>query len=231
VANWVRKFVITEPIEVDDVTDEFSTLFVVGPEALDWIQSAFAIAGAEGERVGRSSAGEEVIAVPDMLWPTPAYHLLFPTSMGDSFRSIAIREGRTVSQEEFDGLRIGYGIPVAGAEITADVNPLEAGLSQFVSFTKGCYVGQEVIARIDSYKKLQKQLTKFIIEPPVGGGLLPGARVVVGGTEVGIVTSMSHTQPGQATSALGFLRTRVDDEEFTLCADDGKVVATCKVVR
>ena len=45
--------------------------------------------------------------------------------------------------------------------MTDETNPLECGLKQYVSFTKGCYIGQEVIARLDTYDKISKHMVGF----------------------------------------------------------------------
>ncbi len=63
--------------------------------------------------------------------------------------------------ELFDYLRVITGIPIADAELTDRVNPLEAGLERLIDFEKGCYVGQEVIARLDTYDKVQRKLVAF----------------------------------------------------------------------
>jgi folate-binding protein YgfZ len=62
---------------------------------------------------------------------------------------------------QFDLWRVRNGIPVAGKEIIQDFNPLELHLRDWISFTKGCYIGQEIIARLDTYKKVQRALYHF----------------------------------------------------------------------
>ncbi len=60
-------------------------------------------------------------------------------------------------------MRIEESVPSAAGSSGPDVNALEAGLKQYINFSKGCYVGQEVIARLDTYRKLQNILTLFIL--------------------------------------------------------------------
>ena len=62
---------------------------------------------------------------------------------------------------EFDAWRIENGIPIAKKELTQEFNPLELNLWDWISFTKGCYIGQEVIARLDTYQKIQRRLCKI----------------------------------------------------------------------
>jgi len=63
-----------------------------------------------------------------------------------------------ITDNEYDIKRIELGLPVFGKEMTDLTNPLECGLNQYVSFSKGCYIGQEVIARLDAYDKINKHM-------------------------------------------------------------------------
>ena len=60
-------------------------------------------------------------------------------------------------------LRIENGIPSAGKELSEQINPLEARLESQISFTKGCYIGQEVIARIDTYKSFKRKFPALLL--------------------------------------------------------------------
>jgi folate-binding protein YgfZ len=89
----------------------------------------------------------------------------------------------------YEALRIAAGIPRAGAEITTDTIPAELGqwvIDASVSFTKGCYTGQELVARIDSRGG---NVPRHLRAVEAEADLAPGAAVVVGGEEVGVVTS------------------------------------------
>ena len=57
---------------------------------------------------------------------------------------------REMDSESYEVFRISAGVPAHGPEFGEEVNPLEAGLWDAVSFTKGCYVGQEVVARLNT---------------------------------------------------------------------------------
>lgn len=65
---------------------------------------------------------------------------------------------------EFECWRIWNGIPVANKEIIREYNPLELRLKEWISFTKGCYIGQEVIARLDTYQKVQRTLFRCMTD-------------------------------------------------------------------
>ena len=63
-----------------------------------------------------------------------------------------------MKESEFNSFRIKNMIPICGREVNNLYNPLEIGISHMIDFDKGCYIGQEVIARIDTYDKVQRKL-------------------------------------------------------------------------
>lgn len=88
--------------------------------------------------------------------------------------SFIVREQRRERPAEcgplFEEWRIHAGIPQAGHELTDDYNPLELNLWDWISFTKGCYPGQEVIARLETYNKVQRAIYRFRSGGPVRAG-------------------------------------------------------------
>ncbi len=93
----------------------------------------------------------------------------------------------TLSDSAWEHLRIEQGRPMPGHELTDDYNPLEAGLWHTISFNKGCYIGQETIARLDAYKGVKQQLWGIQLSQPVEAGTI----VTLDDAKVGIVTSVS----------------------------------------
>jgi folate-binding protein YgfZ len=108
-----------------------------------------------------------------------------------------------VDDTSFTRDRVMAGVPWFPNEICDRRHPLEARLRSLISFTKGCYIGQEVIARLDAYRKVQMVLTRF------EGALDPGASVPLPlqtneGAEAGLITSIAFAPLN--ICALGFLR-------------------------
>ncbi len=121
-----------------------------------------------------------------------------------------------VDPEVAEVARIEAGFPRAGAEVTPRVMPAELGLvERTVSFTKGCYTGQELVARLDARgSNVARRLCRLVVGAGTAdraqAAVLPGATVVdAGGAEVGSVTS-AGTVPGSGdVVALAFLHRRV----------------------
>ena len=83
----------------------------------------------------------------------------------------ASRRCTTLDEATYQVLRIEAGYPAWQHELSLDYIPLETRLRDAVSFTKGCYIGQEIIARMDSRQRLAKQLMRFRLDAPVEAGV------------------------------------------------------------
>jgi folate-binding protein YgfZ len=122
-------------------------------------------------------------------------------------------EGDEASEEQFERWRIQSGIPRWGAEIDDRVLPMEAGLTEtHVSFTKGCYPGQEPIARQHYRGKVNRRLRILDVE----GEAAAGDELTLDGKAVGRITS------AVSGVALGYVRAEVsDDAELHFAAKAG----------
>jgi tRNA-modifying protein YgfZ len=117
--------------------------------------------------------------------------------------------GDEVGEEEFERWRIEAGIPRWGREIDDSILPAEAGLDEtHISFTKGCYPGQEPIARQRYRGKVNRRLRVLEVE----GDVEPGDDLFYEGKKVGRLTSAMEG------IALGFVRTEVPEDATLTCA-------------
>jgi folate-binding protein YgfZ len=118
-----------------------------------------------------------------------------------------------LADDQAESLRIRTGIPAWGSELFEGLLPPEAGLDRWaISYTKGCYIGQEVISRIKSVGRVNRRLARFEVTCREPGPLLAAD------TEVGELTSIDPLPDDPArTAALGYLRKKgYDHTEFTL---------------
>lgn len=123
------------------------------------------------------------------------------------------------SPEEIEILRMERGIPKWGRELGEDTLPQEAGLEKSaVNFQKGCYVGQEVVSRIQSVGRVNRELAGFVgdFDPARATGLLTAE-----GARAGTLTSaVFHPELGRA-AALGFVSTRLSETTFVVVDETG----------
>jgi folate-binding protein YgfZ len=140
------------------------------------------------------------------------YQLLTPpAALPDVWNALWLHreacEARAVGLEMLDTARIEAGIPVYGRDMTQETIPVEANLEAALSYTKGCYIGQEVIARIEARGHVNRKLTGLLLS----GEKLPepGATIVSPQREVGWVTSATYSPARQQNIALGYVRREV----------------------
>ena len=140
---------------------------------------------AEGE-----IAGERVRAVGQRGLAGSGCRLLAPAqAAGKIVAAIEQAGAARLSAGEHEILRVEAGLPAAGAELTGEYTPLEAGLGWAISATKGCYTGQEVIARQVTYDKVTQHLAGLRLAATVE----VGERAWAEGRPVGKITSCAES--------------------------------------
>lgn len=134
---------------------------------------------------------------------TPGYTLIIPINQAAQMWERLVNLGiDPIGTNLWETLRILQGRPAADDELTEDYNPLEAGLLQTISFNKGCYIGQETIARLDTYKGVKQHLWGIHLAAPA----TPGEPLILAGEKVGKLTS--YTKTTQGYYGLAYLRTK-----------------------
>jgi folate-binding protein YgfZ len=162
----LESFIIADDVAIEDVTGEWAGVTLIG----DGVEAAFAQGGREGFVFrGRRGAGE------NMEWVFPAAH-------ADVVRA-QLKAHREIPAEEMARRRIEAGIPSVPADIGPADLPNEGGLDEVaISYTKGCYLGQEVIARLKSLGQVRRRLVQVVGAggeiPVLPAGLFAGARPV-----------------------------------------------------
>ena len=127
--------------------------------------------------------------------------------------------------EAYEWLRVEAGVPAMGHELTEETIPAESGVvERSVSFTKGCFTGQELVARIDSRGgNVPRRLRGLVVEgddPPP-----PGTPVEVDGSEVGSVTSSGRSPKLRAATGLAYVRRAVEPGATATLAWNGETAS------
>lgn len=196
---WLDRYTFSEDSAATDLTPATRLIALLGPKAVDVAQRA---AGQSlttlklYEHVEGRIAGVPV-TIARAHEPLDGLHVLVHererlADIMDALLSAGAASGvQNIGPAAYEVLRIEAGIGAYGRELGEQYNPLEAQLRDTISFRKGCYVGQEVIARLDSYQKVQR-LQMGLLLPP---GLVPstGTKLIVEGKEVGLVTSATFS--------------------------------------
>ncbi len=171
-------------------------------EALDWVCVAL-----RGSATGAAPAPRAPVVAPVAWNGWEGVDLLGPEG------SIEVDESATwCSEATWEGARIESGVPAMGRELTDGVIPAETGtVERTVSFTKGCFTGQELVARIDSRGAAVPFRLVGLVADADAGPLPPGAELVVEGRDkpVGRVTSAAWCPGIGAFGALAYVHRSV----------------------
>lgn len=208
----LRKFTFAEDTGLADTTESTFAYALIGPrwpeaaktagipELAPYGAGAYTLAGARVQALrtnGFDGDGLMLVGPRDSAGPVLS-------ALADAAAAVG---GASIDPHGLEAWRILKGLPASGHELTEDHNPLEAGLRDAVSFTKGCYVGQEVVARLNTYGKVSSALVRLTLSAgaPVPSG---GAAVAAGGSPVGTVTSAILPEGREAPVALAYVKTR-----------------------
>lgn len=218
VAEWIDFYTFVEDVVVEDVTDRTKMLSVVGPgsaEVLDRLTNGRVSALTLYASIDTEIAGTLATFHRTDFLTFPSFDLTVALEDYDHLSWTLTNEGAVpIGTHAVEALRIEQGIPEFGKELTESYNPHEANLVDHLSFTKGCYIGQEVIARLQTYQKVQKYLVGLRWDK---GDVSPGTRLVGDGKQVGVVTSVSRSPISGEGIGLGYVRKElaVNDKPLT----------------
>lgn len=139
------------------------------------------------------------------------YTILVETQYANSLQQTITEAGATpITEQVWEELTLEQGKPLPDYELTEDYNPLEAGLWQAISFHKGCYIGQETIARLNTYKGVKQRLWGIRLSQMVD----PETPITVNDKKVGKLTRVQETDQG--IMGLGYIRTKAGGEGLTV---------------
>lgn len=213
--RWLRQYIFfRDRVRVEDGSDRWGAMGLIGPRAaerLGWTLEAPYVAQPA------SAWGIEVLAAR-IEFP-PAILIIGSPDRIHALQERLAREGiPTMGETEWEIWRVENGIPAWGRELTEAVNPLEAGLRFAISFQKGCYIGQEVIARLEHYEKVRRQLVGLYLAEDIPA---EGVRLEAEGREVGWLTSVVRS-PRWGPIGLGYVLRAYADPGRPILARQGE---------
>lgn len=199
---WLERYHFSERMEQIDISSATGQLELVGPGCAEAFRAALG-EDPEGSAGPGLPLGERSSAMRLQAGGQLSLRLWGPREEIDGFRRRLLAVGvPRLDAHAWEVLRVEWGQPAAGRELTLDHNPWEAGLGEAVHMDKGCYIGQEVVARLDTYQKVKQHLVGLRLADEVRSG----ARVEAGGRVVGAVTSAAASER-LGPLALAYVRT------------------------
>ena len=203
-AQLLKKYIIMDQVVLSEAAESLiTTLGLEGPNSKDVMV-----------RAGFEPSELQPLEIEDRMWNDAAISLvrtlqggymiwLSPESASGMWEAVAAAGATPVGAEALEMWRITAGIPRYGIDIRERDLPQETGQEQALNFSKGCYIGQEIVERIRARGGVHRRFTGFSFAgqaPPPAG-----TKIEREGREVGEITSVTVLPSGQ-TVGLGYLR-------------------------
>lgn len=213
------RYLIADDVALSDESDIWAIWGVQGPAALELVGRVVGHIPAdlpEHHTVVRAFDGAPTWVTARSYTGEPGYDLRIAQDHTDSLRRALVTAGGTpVGWQVEETLRVEAGIPRYGTEIDESVVPLEAGLNRAVDFDKGCYIGQEVIAKMHFRGRPRRYLTGLIGNTPVCGNITVNDKIV------GRVTTCVKSLHLNREIALAIIRRGYHEAGQRVLLDDG----------
>ena len=201
VKEVLDRFIITEDVQIKDVASQLVHLTLQGREAASHVRTLLGSAF-EIEPLQHKMIGPALVVNRDRTGQT-GYDMIIPNEEAEAVWQGLLLKGVTpVGQDALEILRLEAGYPRYGIDVDESIIILEAGYRDAISFTKGCYMGQEVVARATHIGRVNKNLVQFRSETEHAP--LPKSKFSSDGKEAGYVTSAAFSPALKAVVGLGY---------------------------
>ena len=209
------RYLFREDVKMEDITDSLVLISVQGPISGDILSSTLGLVDIkkmeELEHKGLRMEGTSIMVVKISRTGEDGYDIYVPPENAEDIykRLLSWKDKdalRPAGLDALESLRVEAGIPLYSVDMDEHIIPLEVDLDRAISYDKGCYIGQETIARIKFRGHVNRVFTGFIID----GNTLPerGSKIQDsnGEKEIGWITSATYSPIFQKIIALGFIK-------------------------
>lgn len=208
--QWMDRYIFPmDKVKIEDISADYAIFNIFGQNSQKtlsrWVEEDILIGSQGNNQTIDIDNVDLVLAIGNGL-ALPGYTLIIPQNKANKiWEKLLQNDVIPLNNEGYESLRVLQGRPKPDTELTEDYNPLEVGLWKTISFEKGCYIGQETIARLNTYKGVKQKLWGIKVNQPV----TPGAIITKNGEKIGVITS--YTETDNQGFALGYIRTKAGD--------------------
>lgn len=214
--RWIERYIIMDDVQIEDITGQFTYLKILGSKVESFTALLFndQIQSAQINKVYqyfnqnftsyvfktntfKNHIGYEVISEKGTANELIAYVL----------SNLEMFETKFIGEQAFEIIRVEQGEPKYPNELNDTVNPHELDLLKEINANKGCYIGQEVIARLETYDKVKKNLIGFSLSNDI---VLGNSKIYFQSEEIGEITSTIHSYKIKKQIGLGYISRKVN---------------------
>ena len=221
-----RRFIIMDDVKLEETDASITSLCIAGPKAPELLGAVGATVPEAGMFGAATLAGETVTVAHGYSPVVPRFEIHVPVHRAVALWKALIAAGATpCGLEAAEDLRVLEGVPLYDVDFTDKNLPQETNLLRALNFTKGCYIGQEIVERIRARATVHRTLRQFELSGEARR-LAPGEKVELraGGVAVGELTSVAAVQLPDLRKnlALGIVRTEALEQNEALEYDGGQ---------
>lgn len=214
IMSWINKYIIGDDVKLSDAGHRFNLFEILGPQSESFmnftcgdsvneiLENSFSVVSSESALFFLAKIKNQDNTIKFLILADQENSKKLLNNM---IENKGPYDFNLVGEDAYNAYRIEMGIPVSPNELNDFYNPLEARNDYLVDFKKGCYIGQEVIARLKTYDKVQKYLIGICFPEPVdvneNFSLLDDKK-----NEIGIITSIAYSPRIRKNIALGYVQ-------------------------
>ena len=226
VIDWIDTYTFIEDISVANTNSEFNLITLIGDNWSKYLVQKPTIDKFTCESL--EVEGNNCLIMRTDPTGHIGYDLLIPANNKNeiiNFLSNIKTNIEILTEYQYDYLRINEGIPRLGKEINENFNPWEINLNYLINMDKGCYIGQEVILRLNTYEKIQKYLKKLSIKLEDHAS---NTNIKFEDKNIGFITSVDNTNK----IGLGVINKRYceDGKTYQLVNENSELIGTAEIL-
>ncbi|KAJ0710637.1 putative aminomethyltransferase [Helianthus annuus] len=221
ISEMLNKYIFFgDNLEIQDISDKTCLFALAGPKS-NQVMMDLNLGDLIGQPYGSHKhynvGGNPVtVAVGSVISEEGFSLLMSPSAAGLIWKTILSHGATPMGSNALEIYRIRQGRPAPGSELTDEFNVLEAGLWNSISLNKGCYKGQETVARLITYDGIKQKLWGIQLLSPVE----PGSSITVDGKKVGKLTSYTAGKGGNEHFGLGYIKKKATSKGDTVIVGD-----------
>jgi len=206
VKEILDRFIITEDVQIHDATSDLVQMTIQGPKSSQAIKQVLGAEAQSLKQLEQLTLGPSTIIARDRTGQS-GYDMILPVLEAEPVWHGFLLSGaeiglNPVGSEALEILRLEAGYPRYAADIDENTIVLEAGFKDALNFSKGCYLGQEVVARATHIGRVNKQLVGLTVETK---DFVPArSKIKSDGREVGFITSAAFSPGLGRVASLGY---------------------------
>jgi len=233
VKEILDRFIITEDVQIQDSSQDLVHVTVQGPKSAQAIKEVLGAEAQDLKQLEQKTLGPSIIISRDRTGQS-GYDIILPTLEAEPvWQGFLLHGGdiglNPVGSQALEILRLEAGYPKYATDVDENTIILEAGFKDAINFNKGCYLGQEVVARATHIGRVNKQLVRLEVETK--DSVSPRSKLTSDGREAGFITSAAFSPGLGKVASLGYANREFAKEGTRVNVQSGETSLSAVVTK